>query len=306
MKEQPCLSGAFLQSDDWALFQEAVGARVTSVAGIHVFFVSLPFGLRYGYAPRAELSDATFDALAAAAQKEHAVFLRVEPVVPLAVHQRFHKVRDNQPSVTRVVDLSVSEEALLAEMKQKTRYNIRLAAKHEVVVSEATGTWGVRRFLKLLSKTQERQTFSVHAPAYYETLLDVLKPTGETPDPKRCEARLMVARYNGKVRAANIVLTYGDTVTYLHGASSEKDREVMAPYLLQWQSMRWAKKEGFRFYDMWGVKPEAGHAPELHPLAGVTRFKEGFGGAILHYPGTFELPLRPFLHALIRLHRRFR
>jgi len=303
MKEQPCLSGAFLQSDDWALFQEAVGVRVTSVANTRLFFVSLPFSLRYGYAPRAELSDATIDALIATAQKEHAIFLRVEPVVPLAVHQRFRKVRDHQPSVTRVVDLSISEEALLAQMKQKTRYNIRLAAKHEVVVSEATGELRVRRFLKLLAKTHERQAFSAHAPAYYETLLDVLKPTGETPDPKRCQARLMVARYNGKVRAANIVLTYGDTVTYLHGASSEKDRAVMAPYLLQWQSMRWAKKEGFRWYDFWGIAPDSA---KNHPLAGVTRFKEGFGGETLCYPGTFELPLRPFIYALIRLHRRFR
>ncbi|OGL88903.1 hypothetical protein A3H75_02100 [Candidatus Uhrbacteria bacterium RIFCSPLOWO2_02_FULL_51_9] len=303
MKEQPCLSGAFLQSADWASFQEAVGVHAVSALGANLFFVPLPFGLRYAYAPRVELSDATYNALALAAQKEHAVFLRVEPVTPMLAHQKFRKVRDNQPSVTRVIDLSLSEEVLLAQMKQKTRYNIRLAAKHEVVVAEAAGVWGVRRFLKLLSKTQERQAFSVHAPAYYETLLDVLKPTSATPDPKRCEARLMVARYNGKVRAANIVITYGDTVTYLHGASSEKDKEVMAPSLLQWHTMRWAKKEGFRWYDFWGIAPENA---KNHPLAGVTRFKEGFGGETLRYPGTFELSLRPFWHALIRLHRRFR
>ena len=303
MKEQAFLSGAFLQSNEWAIFQEAVGVQVTSALGMKMFFVALPFGLRYGYAPRVELSDTTLDGLIRAAQKEHAVFLRVEPITPLAVPRRFRKVRDNQPRVTRVVDLSVSEEALLAEMKQKTRYNIRLAAKHEVVVSEATGQWGVRRFLKLLAKTQERQEFSAHAPEYYETLLNVLKPASEIPSKERCEARLFVARFLGKVRAANIVLTFGDTVTYLHGASSEKDREVMAPYLLQWHTMRWAKKYGFHRYDFWGVAPEG---VKNHPLAGVTRFKEGFGGETVHYPGTFELSLRPFWYALIRLHRKFR
>lgn len=313
MKEQPFFSGAFLQSDDWATFQNAVGARMTQVAGVNLFFVPLPFGLHYGYAPRAELSDTTLNAIIHAAKKEHAVFLRAEPTVQLVGNHRFRKVRDNQPSVTRALDLSLSEEALLAQMKPKTRYNIRVAMRHGVVVQEARGVWGVRKFLKLLTKTKDRQQFTVHAPEYYEKMLEVLGG-GETVDAERCEARLFVARYNGKVRAANIIISHGDTITYLHGASSEKDREIMAPYLLHWITMLWAKKHGFRWYDLWGsltgrASVGPGVAPEGasgHPLASVSRFKEGFGGGVFAYPGTFEIPFRRFWYFLIRLHRRAR
>jgi len=280
---------------------ERVDAGHREIAVMRMF---LPFGLHYAYAPRVSVTEKELDALVRHARKERAVFFRFEPIGRQeAVGRGLRKVRDNQPSTTRIIDLTLSEDELLAEMKQKTRYNIRLAARRGVTVAEAEGIWGARKFLTLLEKTKERQAFTVHTPSYYETLLDLLAPAGERPNPKKCEARLLVARFRGKVRAANIVISCGDTVTYLHGASSEKDKEVMAPHLLQWMTMRWAKKEGFRFYDLWGVAPP--ETPE-HPLAGVTRFKEGFGGGLLTYPGTFEITLRPFWYVLILLHRAFR
>ncbi|MEK7481467.1 MAG: peptidoglycan bridge formation glycyltransferase FemA/FemB family protein, partial [Patescibacteria group bacterium] len=266
-------SGAFLQSREWGAFQEAVGRRVERVrVGDHetaLQWVQLPFGLRYAHAARVDFDDVGWQQIVAHARKGGAVFMRIEPLTDAPMDSAARKVRDHHPSTTRIIDLSASEEQLLAQMKQKTRYNIRLAAKHGVVVSEASGVWGVRRFLKLLAETKERQRFTVHAPAYYEKMLETLG-AGDAPVPARCEARLFVARYNGKVRAANIVISYGDTVTYLHGASSDKDHEVMAPYLLHWMTMLWAKKCGFRWYDLWGcltgrASAGPGVAPPPHP-----------------------------------------
>lgn len=299
-------SGSFLQSREWGAFQEAVGRRVewVRVGGrdVLVQWVPLPFGLKYAHVARVEVDEAGLRTLIEHARKGGAVFVRTEPLQQSTSNNQQVKVRDHHPSATRLIDLSLSEETLLAQMKPKTRYNIRLAARKGVEVQEARGVWGVRKFLKLLEKTKERQRFTVHAPEYYEKMLEVLDGR-ETVDAARCEARLFVARYHGKVRAANIIISYGDTVMYLHGASSDKDQEVMAPYLLHWQTMRWAKEQGFRWYDLWGIAPPG---EQNHPLVGVSRFKEGFGGEVVEYPGTFEIPLRRFWYLLIRLHRRLR
>lgn len=299
-------SGSFLQSREWGAFQVAVGRRVewVRVGGRDVLlqWVPLPFGLRYAHVARVEVDEAGLDMLVEHARKGGAVFVRTEPLRLSTRNNQQVKVRDHHPSATRLIDLLLSEETLLAQMKPKTRYNIRLAARKSVVVQEARGVWGARKFLKLLEKTKARQGFTVHAPKYYEKMLEVLGG-GDAVDTARCQARLFVARYNGKVRAANIVISYGDTVTYLHGASSDKDQEVMAPYLLHWQTMRWAKEHGFRWYDLWGVAPAGASS---HPLASVSRFKEGFGGVVVEYPGTFEIPLRRAWYFFIQLHRRLR
>lgn len=302
---------SFLQSREWGKFQEAVGRRVEWIrVGEHdvlVVYIPLPFGLLYAQISRADMDDDGWRQVVEHAQKGGAVFVRIEPMKEQRTSafggsKEQLKVRDFHPATTRIIDLSLTEEALLAQMKPKTRYNIRLAARKGVVVQEARGVWGVRKFLKLLAKTKVRQQFTAHAPEYYEKMLKVLS-SSETVDAARCEARLFVARYNSKVRAANIVISYGDTVTYLHGASSDKDHEVMAPHLLHWMIMRWAKQHGFRWYDLWGVAPAGASG---HPLASVSRFKEGFGGAVFAYPGTFEIALRPVWYSLIRFHRRLR
>ncbi len=297
---------SFLQSREWGKFQEAVGRRVEWVKvrdrEVQVVYMPLPFGLWYAQISRADLDEDGWREIVERVWESGAVFVRIEPLDQQSkISKQLHKVRDNQPSTTRIIDLSLSEEELLAGMKPKTRYNIRLAERKGVVVQEAKGVWGIRKFLRLLEKTKERQQFTVHAPEYYEKMLAM------------GVARLFVARYNGKVRTANIVVSCGDTATYLHGASSEKDREVMAPYLLHWMTMLWAKKHGLRWYDLWGVAPPPHPSPLprvereiIHPLASVSRFKEGFGGAVVTYPGTFEIPLRPVWYSLVRFHRRTR
>ena len=112
-------------------------------------------------------------------------------------------------------------------------------------------------------------------------------------------ARLRLAEYQGNVLAANLEIVYGDTATYLHGASSSQDRQVMAPFLLQWEAMRAAKAEGKKSYDLWGANPSSKSSFYYKSAwEGITRFKEGFGGSRVDLIGTWDLPVNRFLYQL--------
>jgi lipid II:glycine glycyltransferase (peptidoglycan interpeptide bridge formation enzyme) len=115
-------------------------------------------------------------------------------------------------------------------------------------------------------------------------------------DKQNLYAKLYLAEYNNKIIAANIVLYFGDLAVYLHGASSNEYRNVMAPYLLQWRQILEAKKMGYRKYDFWGIEssskfnPEySGQSSKLNSWSGITRFKKGFGGCEKNYNGAHDL-----------------
>jgi lipid II:glycine glycyltransferase (peptidoglycan interpeptide bridge formation enzyme) len=119
--------------------------------------------------------------------------------------------------------------------------------------------------------------------------------------------RVLVAEGDGQPLAAMLLIRYGDTATYSHGASSDNARNLMAPHLLQWKAIEEAKADGFKLYDFRGI---ALSDDPTHPWAGITRFKAGFGGRVVRYAGTYDLPLRKSLYFSYRLaqsvFRRFR
>jgi lipid II:glycine glycyltransferase (peptidoglycan interpeptide bridge formation enzyme) len=244
-----------------------------------------------------------------------AVFVRLEPLARrendyiTAADMRdlgMKQVRAVQPADTVIVDLTRNEDDLLAAMKQKTRYNVRLAEKKGVTVRTANydNAHAFREdcetFWRLLDETAERDKFHAHDKGYYEKMLDVLSPRKHGG----LTVGLMFAEYEGEPIAAVLLASFGDTVTYLHGASSSVHRNVMAPYLLHWRAMQEAKNRGFTKYDFWGVAPE--HASDNHPWVGITRFKTGFGGARVSYIGAWELPRSRFWYNLYRCAKRVR
>lgn len=207
------------------------------------------------------------------------------------------KVSDVQPSKTLILDLSKSEEQLLLEMHSKTRYNIKLAEKSGINIRYSTIPEDKKNFLSLLRQTALRDNFKPHSDFYYQKMFKILERTDiETKIQgvsyfknelyEQCFLRLIKAEYQGKILAANILMYFGDTVTYLHGASFTEKRNLMAPFLLQWQAICDAKELGYQYYDFWGVDEKK--------WPGVTRFKLGFGGRIIEYPGTFDLILDKF------------
>ncbi len=236
--------------------------------------------------------------------REKVVFVRFDPLWPLdTVDSRLvryarplRKARlDVQMPDTTILDITPSEEALLKGMKSKTRYNIRLAAKRGVVVS--TDNTRLKEWYELYKITAKRDGIAIHSLTYYENLFR-LSAEDETAD-----IRLMTAAYEGELLAGIIVSFYGDTATYLYGASSNAHREKMPAYLLQWEAIKAARSRGCSAYDFFGIPPTNDPA---HPSHGLYRFKLGFGGAIVHRPGSWDLPVRPLLYRLYTAAERMR
>jgi peptidoglycan pentaglycine glycine transferase (the first glycine) len=306
-------SGGFLQSWQWGEFQKAAGSeviRLRDAAGAMGQFVSrrLPLGKRYWYCPRGPLGEAA--GLLNAKDFSGSAFVRIEPVenpkaqklTPDAFLRRLKKTASVQPAQTMIVDLRKDAGDLLAAMHEKTRYNIRLAERKGVKVYGATID-DFEAFWELMSETAKRDGFHEHSGAHYRKMLETLAGDPAVQSDAAPKARLVFAEHDGRVLAANLMIYFGDTATYLHGASSSVRREVMAPHLLHWRCMLEAKSWGYAGYDFWGVAPP--DEPD-HAWAGITRFKKGFGGSYVAYPGAFDLPIDRFWYTLYSLAQRLR
>jgi lipid II:glycine glycyltransferase (peptidoglycan interpeptide bridge formation enzyme) len=191
-----------------------------------------------------------------------------------------------QPRSSWLLDISPPEESLLHGMKQKTRYNLRLAAKKGVCVSEAR-PGNVSEFYALYRETAERDGFFVHPLPVYQRMFALFWRTG-----RFC---LLFARYQEKLIGAVTLLRLGSTCWYLHGASSHEYRNLMAPHLLQWEGMRWARDGGCTLYDFRAVPDELREDQDMY---GVYRFKEGFGGYQYTTLPAYVAPYQPGLFGL--------
>ena len=213
------------------------------------------------------------------------MFLRIEPHLQtsetrktLLSETKYHPLEKSvQPKDTLLLDLTQNEDDLLRNMHSKTRYNIRIAIRHGVTVSEETNKEGLKVFYAMAREIESRGGFHYHAEKYYKKMLEVLS--------KEQGISLLVARHNGESMAAGIFIKFGKTFSYAHGASYKKKAHVMAPHLLHWEAITQAKKLGFQSYDFFGIAPNEN---PKHPWAGISRFKRGFGGFEEHYLGAWD------------------
>lgn len=216
------------------------------------------------------------------------------------VECRLQKARAFQPLDTQMLDLHQDEPTLLAAMHEKTRYNIRLAEKRGVDVQVATGAGvaeALEQFIVLNKQTAARDKFTSHAGSYYRRLHEHLGAD---------MLRVYVATFEKQPIAANIVVHFGDTATYVHGASSNAYRNVMAPHLLQWRQILDAKLAWKAWYDFYGIHTPARARVSKHGAtwAGITRFKLGFGGQTVSYLDAYELPVRWGWYRLLKVLQR--
>ena len=308
--------GHILQTSAWGQLKSAFGWRAEPVrvgdSGALVLFrrMPLPLGWSLAYVPRGPLADwnrlAALGGLVAALDRagrdRRAICLKWEPDLPdspaCAAALTSLGFRPSpqvvQPRRTLVVDLSGGEADLLARMKQKTRYNIGLAAKKEVTVRAAQSAADEEAFVGLMRVTGERDRFGVHTEDYYRMAYDLFHPAG------LCE--LFLAEYRGEPLAGVMAFALGRRAWYFYGASSDRERSRMAPYLAQWAAMRWAKERGALTYDLWGVPDEneealeAGFETRRDGLWGVYRFKRGFGGRLVRTVGAWDRVYNPVLY----------
>jgi peptidoglycan pentaglycine glycine transferase (the first glycine) len=177
-----------------------------------------------------------------------------------------------QPNQTDIIDITKSEEDLMAAMKPKWRRNIRKSVRQGVSVSEVTGREGIAKFYSVISSVEKNTKFVAHNLEYFEKMWDELS--------KDELIRIFVAEYNGQVVAAYLVVL-GEKVAYeIYGGATSKGRDCEASYLLKWEIIKRLSKDGYKYYDQWGAAPKG---DLKHPLAGVSYFKSGFGGEYVEY-----------------------
>lgn len=302
--------GGLLQSWNWGEFQNNLNKKIfrlsvfdeaklvaTALIVKHV----MPLGFSYLYLPRgpviakstnkSAVSDYLLIAIKKIAQAEKSIFLRADP--PWSndaelIKSGFKPIGQVQPKSTLILDLSLSEAELSAQMKPKTRYNIKVAQKHKVkIVRSDKNEKDFEAFWKLLQQTSERDRIKSHSKNYYRQML------------KSPELELVFAYVGDKLATANIMATIGAWRIYLHGASNYELREKMAPYLLQWEMIRQAKSTGLKYYDFWGV--------DEIKWPGVTRFKQGFAPKkkFTEYIGAYDLVYYKMFYWLYNLTKKF-
>ena len=287
----------------WSAWRLVLARDDAYVAGTQILFRRLPLGLVFGYIPRGPIADANdhatlaalFDALCRAAKSRRAFALKIEPNWLDTTHTTQYTIpnlqsrisNSIQPRTTIHLDLTRDLDAILAQMKPKWRYNIRLAERKGVTVREGSAD-DLDVFYRLLQVTSARDRFAIHSEAYYRTAYELLVT--------RDLARLFVADYAREPLAMIFVTAFGGEAIYLYGASSNAHRERMPNHALHWAAIQWAKTRGCTRYDLWGLG--ATTDADAHDAHGLYRFKQGFGGQLVRYAETRDVIFSRWQYAL--------
>jgi peptidoglycan pentaglycine glycine transferase (the first glycine) len=307
----------------WVMSASSRGSNAEPAVGAQVLFRRLPLGFTAAYIPKGPITTCSdqdagqmlhawenlWSQVDAACQSRRAVFLKVEPDVwlepcstgeiqilfsadqlPSGFQPSLHAI---QPPRTILVDITSEEDRILGRMKQKTRYNLRLAHKRGVVVRSSAD---VAEFHRMMEITGDRDQFGTHSLSYYQDVYDTFHPMGH------CE--LLLAEYEHTPLAGLMVFAHGGRAWYFYGASSNQHRDLMPTYLLQWEAIRWARQQGCWQYDLWGVpdEDEAVLEAQLNTrsdgLWGVYRNKRGYGGQVCRAAGPWDRIYQPALYRL--------
>lgn len=275
--------GSILQSYAWGEFQKSLGHKIYRYSSENyanlIVETPLPLVKKYLYCPRGPLGNVEegLSDLKQFEKDKDYIFARLEPQVALDLP---HAAKEVQPQTNWMLNLEKTEQELLIGMKPKTRYNINLAQRKGVKVHEAAKA-DLIRLWQMMLETAARNKFQLYPQDYYWQMYENLAPNF---------LKILIAEYQGKPLTGMILTFFSDTATYLHGGSSIALKEAMAPYLLHWEAIRLAKSQGFKFYDFGGIA--SGNDPKAS-WAGISRFKKGFGGFEVIFPGTYDFIFSP-------------
>ena len=262
--------------------------------GLGILYV--PKGPALDYSDAA-LVEAVLGELEAIARRERAIFVKIDPDVPhppapspeterhvsgegvvalLAQRDWRFSLEQIQFRNTMLLDVTRPEEELLAAMKSKTRYNVRMASRKGVAV-RVGGVEDIETLYAMYAETSRRDDFIIRPPGYYRDVWSSFSSAGL--------AQPLLAEVEGQAVAGLILFHFGDRAWYMYGMSRDAHRDKMPNHLLQWEAIRWAKSHGCTVYDMWGAPDELN---ESDPMWGVYRFKEGFGGRLAAHIGAYD------------------
>ena len=320
--------GAFMQTWEWGEFQKALGKKAERYfltdknelsAAFTLVHHALPLGLSYGYAPRGPVIAAgfsqeknlveAFKTIKDWAQKNlsHLLFLRLEPPASpinsgLKQHGFFTPPYYIQPRFNHAVILDSEEEEILKSFHPSTRANIRKAGNRGVTVEikSRMDADDYQQFFAMARETIQRNSGknAYPSPPYFHALIKSVPFLSKTSDKNSLSLGAFYGYQHGEPAAAHFVLFFGDTATYLYGASfSDKLNSKVSTYL-HWRAMQEAQRRGFRYYDLGGIDEK--RWPTL------TNFKRQFRGKEFDYMGNIDIPIRPLLYNAYNLLKKFR
>jgi lipid II:glycine glycyltransferase (peptidoglycan interpeptide bridge formation enzyme) len=313
-----------VQTWEWGDFQESQGHKVYRLGVFDQQKIISVYTVSFHRIPHTNFSIGTLlrgpaidsdmiENIKKIAQNENAIFVKFEPDEIEKIYDNSYQLIKNKsvllnfpglvtsPKVafyphSFIIDLSKSEDELLADMSQKTRYNIRIANRHGVTISRSTEDKDFEIYLKMLFDTTKRQGFYLHSENYHRRQWSILKPTGM--------AQIFLATFQGQTLAAFMVFKLKDRLFYPYGASLDTHREVMAPTLLMWEAIKYGQSLGLKTFDMWGcLGPDANASQQGF---GFHRFKQGYGGNLIQFVGTYDLVINPRLYKLYNLVDKYR
>ena len=320
--------GAFMQTWEWGEFQKALGRKVERFfvgtsrkpdASFMLVHYALPMGYSYGYIPRGpvmarhaageEVSLGVFESIKQWAQKHlpHLLFLRLEPpleaIAPEAAKRGFSTPEYYvQPRYNLAVSLSVTEEEILSGFHPSTRSNIRRAQNRGVTVKTKPkmAEADYQQFFSMTQDTIKRNsgTNAYPDPLYFRALVNSIPVLAEKYDSEKLSLGIFYGYQNGEPAALHFVLFFGDTATYLYGASYTSRLSSKVTTYLHWAAMQEAKKRGLKFYDLGGIDEQ--RWPTL------TNFKRQFRGREFSYVGNVDIPIRPALYKSYNVFKKFR
>lgn len=284
------------QSPEWGEVKTKIGTPAVKVGGVQFTLHKTPFlPFNVGYCPKVDVEKIDWEELKAVGKERNCIFIKIEPFESIKVLKcqgvKDRELRPSKPifaTQTILLDLTKSEEELLGGMKQKTRYNVRLAEKKGVVVEERDDPEALEIFLKLQKETAKRQGFFVHPDSYYQSVWEVLHP--------KDMAHLLIAKVENTPVVAWMLLKHQETLYYPYGGSSTEFKKYMASNLMMWEAIKLGKRLGCKTFDLWGATDD-----KSDPWYGFTRFKLGYGGQLVSFPNTYDLILKPVWYKIFIL-----
>jgi len=301
-----------LQSPKWGEFREKTGVKVVHADGLQITIHSVPHTkFTIGYLPKGPMpTKEMLSEIEKVGKNENCIFIQLEPNVEVSEKlkseiKNLGLVNSAHPLFTKytfILDLTKSEEELLKNMNQKTRYNLRVAEKKGVKISEDNSDKTFEDYLKITRETTTRQKFYAHSEKYHRLMWETLK--AQNSDTNQLNAHLLKATYNGETLVTWIVFVLDDTLYYPYGASSSNHREVMASNLMMWEAIKFGKKLGLGKFDMWG---SMGPNPNTKDSwFGFHRFKEGYGPKLTELIGSYDFVINKKMYLAYKILNKIR
>lgn len=293
-----------LQSSFWAKFREKTGVKVVKKNDLQLTIHPIPHTkYNVGYFPKGDdITKQMLDYLLEIGRDNNCIFIQIEPNIEKRedkIYNFKNLYKSAHPIFTKynfILDLTLSEEELLKNMNQKTRYNIRLAQKRGVEIIEDNSDNAFEQYLQLTKETTQRQKFFAHNETYHKTLWKTYKENAD----KELSIHLLKAVYNKEVLVTWVLFVLGETLYYPYGASSVKYREVMASNLMMWEAIKFGKKLGLKKFDMWGAANVIDPKPD-NAYYGFHRFKEGYGPRLVEYVGSYDFVISKNLYFIFKI-----